>query len=84
MRMEVFGEPFMVQDEEKNLIPVLLTACFGVTSSRGRSPVVVLREVGQTLALSRHSGPDTIRCSSQSAETCRDLGMLFPGVEAIA
>ena len=84
MRMEVFAEPFMIQDEERNFVPAQLTACFGVTSSRGRSPVVVLREAEQTLALSRHAGPDSIRCTGESPESCRDLGMLFPEVEAIA
>jgi len=84
LRMDVFGEPFMVQNEERNSVPVRLTACFGVTSSRGRSPVVVLREAEQTLALSRRAGPDSIRCSTESAESCGDLDMLFSEVEAIA
>jgi two-component system cell cycle response regulator len=84
MRMEVFAEPFMVQDGPHNSIPVRLTACFAITSSRGRSPVVVLREAEQTLALSRHAGPDSIRCSSESHEPYAGLDTLFPELEAIA
>jgi two-component system cell cycle response regulator len=87
MRMDVFGEPFMVQNERKETIPVRLTACFAVTSSRGRSPVVVMREAAQTLAVSRQSGPDSIRCASESplpAELSSDLASLFSNEELIA
>ena len=81
LRMEVFGEPFLVQDGSNEMIPVRLTACCGVTSSRGRSPVVVLREVEKTLALSRQSGPDSIRCAGeavQAGEFSDGLAVLFP------
>ena len=87
LRMEVFGDPFLVEDEPGETIPVTLTACCAVTSSRGRSPVVVLREAEQTMALARRSGPSTIRCahdSSLSGESGAGLAMLFPETEALA
>ena len=59
LRMDVFAEPF--QSDE---LQVRLSACFGVTSSRGRSPVVVLREAEQALAAARLVGPDAIRCAT--------------------
>jgi two-component system cell cycle response regulator len=80
LRSEVFGESFMAQsiasalltdpsrDEERinDRIPVRLTACFGVASSGGRSPVVVMREVEQALAFAKQSGPDWVRSASES------------------
>jgi diguanylate cyclase (GGDEF)-like protein len=91
MRQEVFGEPFMVQvmvqDGPENSIPIRLTACFGIASSQGRSPVVVLREAKLALALSRQSGPDTIRCTSESTAAAKDwegLATLFPDSKVVA
>jgi diguanylate cyclase (GGDEF)-like protein len=72
LRMEVFGEPFLVQTETKR-VQVRLTASFGIAASRGRSPVVVLREAEQAMALARQAGPDTIR----SAETVSDPPLLI-------
>jgi diguanylate cyclase (GGDEF)-like protein len=87
MRQEVFGESFMVPDGPENSIPIRLTACFGIASSQGRSPVVVLREAKLALALSRQSGPDSIRCTSESTPAADDwsgLAALFPGSEVVA
>lgn len=86
MRMDVFGEPFVIQEGLKEAVTVRLTACFAVTSSRGRSPVVVMREAAQTLALSRQSGPGSIRCAGESplpADFSVDLASLFPDTELI-
>jgi len=63
LRMDIFGEPFLVEG-----VPVRISACFGVTSSRGRSPVVVLREVEQTLAVAKLSGPDSLRTANECAQ----------------
>ncbi len=57
LRIEVFGEPFRVGREA-----IRLSACFGLASSRGRSPVIVLREAEQALAIARQTGPETIQC----------------------
>jgi diguanylate cyclase (GGDEF)-like protein len=67
LRMEVFGELFPVETESRK-VQVRLTASFGIAASHGRSPVVVLRQAEQAMALARQSGPDTIR----SAETVSD------------
>lgn len=57
LRIEVFSSPFHVGRET-----VRLSACFGISGSSGRSPLVVLREAEQALALARNAGPETIRC----------------------
>jgi diguanylate cyclase (GGDEF)-like protein len=67
MGMDIFGEPFVVLDKAKNAIQVRLTASFGIASSRGRSPVVVLREAEQTLERGKRSGNGAIHCSCESA-----------------
>jgi two-component system, cell cycle response regulator len=82
----VFDDAFIVQDGLNDSVAVRLTACFGVTSSRGRSPVVVLREVEQILALSRQAGPGSIRCTNEiasPAESSGDLPTLFPKSEVM-
>jgi len=58
MRAEVFGEPFAAAGRM-----VRLSACFGVVPSRGRSPVVVLREAEEMLRLARADGPEAIQCA---------------------
>jgi hypothetical protein len=91
LRMEVFGEPFLVKDEPGEAITVTLTACCAVASSRGRSPVVVLRDAEQTMALAKRSGPGTIRCAydsslagGQPGGTGAEFPMLYPETEALA
>jgi diguanylate cyclase (GGDEF)-like protein len=84
LRMGVFDEPFAVKDGQEDFFPVRLTACFGVTSSRGRSPVVLLREAEQTVALAKRSGPDTIRCASEMPwpeNAGTSMAQLFPEVQ---
>lgn len=58
--VEVFSEPFSVRRDS-----VRLTAAFGIASSEGRSPVVVLREAEQELEHARPAGPGSIRVSHQ-------------------
>lgn len=57
IRTGVFDTPFRVGGES-----VRLSACFGIASSRGRSPVVVLREAEQALQSARNAGPESIEC----------------------
>ena len=78
MRMDVFGEPFLVQDGADDSIQIRLTACFAVTASLGRSPVVVLREAEQILARGMQAGPDSICCASEPAEPSAGSAALFP------
>jgi diguanylate cyclase (GGDEF)-like protein len=61
LRMEVFSSPFHVGGES-----IRLSACFGLASSRGRSPVVVLREAEEALERARGAGPETIQCFGDS------------------
>lgn len=44
---------------------VRLSACFGITSSMGRSPVIVLREATQALREASTSGPGAVVCFSE-------------------
>ena len=61
LRLEVFGVPFRVGRET-----IRLSACFGISTSLGRSPVVVLREAERAVALARQTGPETIKCFADS------------------
>jgi diguanylate cyclase (GGDEF)-like protein len=58
LRVEVFATPFPVAGEA-----VRLSACFGIASSLGRSPVVVLRDAEQALLTAKAAGPESIQCA---------------------
>jgi two-component system, cell cycle response regulator len=57
LRLEVFTAPFQAAGKA-----IRLSACFGISSSNGRSPLVVLREAEQALEWAREQGPEIIRC----------------------
>jgi diguanylate cyclase (GGDEF)-like protein len=57
IRRDVFGVPFGAGGDS-----IRLSACFGIASSQGRSPVVVLREAERALQWARTSGPESIQC----------------------
>ena len=61
LRLDVFSAPFRVAGQS-----VRLSACFGVASSLGRSPVVVLREAEQALQWAKAAGPESIQCFADS------------------
>jgi two-component system, cell cycle response regulator len=61
LRVDVFCQPFHVDGES-----IRLSACFGMAVSRGRSPVVVLREAEQALLEAKASGPESIQCFSDA------------------
>ena len=63
LRLEVFAVPFEVRGESARL-----SACFGISSSNGRSPLVVLREAEQALLLAQGSGPESIQFFGESAQ----------------
>jgi two-component system cell cycle response regulator len=63
IRRDVFSEPFHVAGSA-----IRLSACFGIASSLGRSPVVVLREVEQVLNQAQGEGAESIRCSADCPE----------------
>jgi two-component system cell cycle response regulator len=56
LRAEVFCHPYRVAGES-----IRLSACFGISSSKGRSPVVVLREAEQALEWAKQAGPESIQ-----------------------
>jgi two-component system cell cycle response regulator len=55
IRMEVFSPPFQCAGETMRM-----SACFGIASSQGRSPVVVLREAEVALQRAQEAGPESI------------------------
>lgn len=57
LRVDVFAAPFRVAGEA-----IRISACFGIANSRGRSPVVVLREAEKALEWAKASGPESIQC----------------------
>jgi len=73
VRQEVFSYPYKVANEN-----IRITACFGVAMSRGRSPMVVLREAEIALQLAKEDGPETIQCYSDDGRT--SLAYQSPGV----
>ncbi|HWT65754.1 MAG TPA: hypothetical protein VN151_06535, partial [Terracidiphilus sp.] len=47
---------------------VRLSACFGISTSDGRSPVVVLREAEMSLQAAKLTGPESIQCFTGNAQ----------------
>jgi len=61
LRTEIFSIPFRVSGES-----IRLSACFGMASSQGRSPVVVLREAEEALRCAKSAGPESIQIFGES------------------
>jgi len=61
VRADVFSIPFHVGSES-----IRLSASFGMASSHGRSPVVVLREAEEALHCARTAGPESIQIYGES------------------
>jgi two-component system cell cycle response regulator len=57
VRMDVFAYPIPSDGES-----LRLSARFGIASSQGRSPMVVLREAEMALHRAQESGPESIQC----------------------
>jgi two-component system, cell cycle response regulator len=56
LRIDVFSVPFHVASAS-----IRLSACFGIASSQGRSPLVVLREAAGALQQAQAAGPESIQ-----------------------
>ena len=79
LRSDIFEVPFEVSGRS-----IRLSACFAVAESKGRSPVVVLREAEQALLEARLRGQDLIRSASQSSHSwetplLENLRLVQPG-----
>lgn len=57
LRVDVFSEPIPSLGES-----LRLSACFGIASSQGRSPLVVVREAELALHRAQEFGPESIQC----------------------
>lgn len=69
LRQEVFSNPFPVCGQN-----IRLSACFGITMSRGRSPVVVLREAEMALDQAKQSAPETIQFYNDDVLSAESAG----------
>jgi PleD family two-component response regulator len=77
------SESFWVKDKHKETVEVRLSACFGITTSRSRSPVVVVREAQRTLECAKLAGPDSTQCASEACPLAEpDTARLFTDAEA--
>jgi diguanylate cyclase (GGDEF)-like protein len=56
IRETILGRPFVFESQS-----AALTASFGVAASRGRSPVIVLREAERALAMAKLAGKNCVR-----------------------
>lgn len=63
LRTEVFSAPLTPDGNA-----IRLSACFGVASSEGRSPIVVLQEAEAALQRARQKGPDSIETFARSQD----------------
>jgi diguanylate cyclase (GGDEF)-like protein len=82
IRAAVFSQPFHTGGES-----IRLSACFGIASSKGRSPMVVLREAEQALLIAKDAGPESIQSFSDCPQsTAAPVAFLSPtsGDELIA
>jgi len=64
LRTAVFSTPFHVGGET-----IRLSACFGISVSHGRSPVVVLREAEKALERAKAAGPESIQCFGNAPQS---------------
>lgn len=80
MRIEVFGEPFWVRNSRLETLELRVSACFGIATSRGRSPMVLIREAEQALRHAQELGPDTMHGANESS-TASGPVLLFPDSE---
>jgi diguanylate cyclase (GGDEF)-like protein len=64
IRTAVFSQPFRTGGES-----IRLSACFGLATSQGRSPMVVLREAEQALLIAKDSGPESIQSFSDCPQS---------------
>ncbi len=74
LRADDFATPFHVAGEA-----IRLSACFGIASSEGRSPVVVLREAELALSQAKESGPESIQCFGSCTQGREPVAFLTPG-----
>jgi diguanylate cyclase (GGDEF)-like protein len=72
LRMDVFAQPIPSLGES-----LRLSACFGIASSQGRSPLVVGREAEMALRRAKESGPESIQCFVRTPDLQMDpIGFL--------
>ena len=79
IRQSILARPFAVGSGATTL-----AASFGIASSRGRSPLVVLREAERALREAKLSGKNCVRCSGPpEARLPETVPLKTPAVEAL-
>jgi len=73
LRIDVFSPPFRIGTDA-----IRLSACFGIATSQGRSPVVVLREAEQALIQAKAAGPESIQCFNGCPNSAAPVTYLSP------
>lgn len=73
IKRDVFATPYQAASKS-----IRLSACFAVTSSQGRSPVVVLRELEEELRVAKRMGPETIRMAAEWRTQAATVEFLSP------
>lgn len=67
LRLDIFGTPYPVGTES-----IGVSSCFGIASSDGRSPLIVLHEAEVALQRARSAGPDSVECFARQTENDLD------------
>jgi two-component system, cell cycle response regulator len=67
LRIHIFTAPFYADQ-----VQIPLSGCFGVASSNGRSPIVVLREAESAMQSASAKGPGSIHCFAAWSETANE------------
>lgn len=77
IRQSILARPFVAGNEATTL-----TASFGIAASRGRSPLVVLREAERALSEAKLLGKNCVRCAGPSElRPAAELLPAIPGLE---
>jgi diguanylate cyclase (GGDEF)-like protein len=78
LRISFIAAPFHVARQE-----IALSACFGVASSDGRSPIVMLREAESAMQSAREKGPGSIHYFAHLTPSQCDPAMRLQGTPEI-
>lgn len=78
LRLDVFATPFQIEGRHHQL-----SASFGIASSDGRSPIVVLLEAEKALQAAKKDGPGSTSCFGECFQTPSDpVGFLTSPTDA--
>jgi GGDEF domain-containing protein len=80
LRKDLFAKPLRIARQQ-----IQFSASFGVATSFGRSPIVVMREAESALQAARMEAPGSIHCYASCPETEDEAAeLLLPSAHSIA